>query len=299
MRRFLLLLLPCLSAVAQTPVVYYNFEEGSGTTITNLATGATVHGSLFGAAAAWDAGAPSAFTSTRGLRFDGNSVTNNGVRVATGFTPVAAGVQDADYTMAAWVKFEKPTGDNMVIGQIPPAGTADWLHLGIRDLKPYFGHYGADLGSLYNASTGVWVHLTWVYQGGAATGVQRLYVNGQLDNAVGDRIRIRRNDPLLIGTAESFTTVRSFKGVLDDLVIYSNALTRTQISFLANGGDPNALPAPTLADREFYTARLGAGNTWNLYEVVGFRHGAPANWWQAHQAAQVTDPASGLPVHRH
>ena len=280
---------------AQTPVVFYDFEEGGGSVITNQATGATVQGTLFGAAAAWVAGAPGAHAGSRALAFDGLTAAGGGVRVETGFTPTVAGVKDGDYTVAAWVQNQRAVGDSILLGQF----SATYLHLGFRDRLPYFGHHASDLGSLYPQPTNTWMHLAWVFEGGTASGVQRLYVNGVLDRAAGERVLMRTNDPLLVGATQNTGNIGSFQGLLDDLVIYSNALTRTQIAFLAGGGDPNALPAPVLSDRELYTAPFGPGGTWNLYEVVGFRHGRVDTWYNAFLNSTNLDPVASTGLRGH
>jgi hypothetical protein len=285
-----------ITARAQIPVIYYDFEAiGAGNVITNQAPSALVHGTVMGAAAQVVAGAPGSHTPGGGLLFDGVNAAGGGVRVETGFNPAGAGVNDGDYTMAAWVNFTKPTGDAMVFGQF--VGT--YLHLGLRNSLPHFGHHASDLADLYPLATGVWHHITWVYQGGSGSGVQRIYVNGSLTRAGGERVRMRTNDPLLIGTTQSTTTTTSFQGVLDEAVIYDQALTASQIAHLAGGGDPNALPAPELSDREFYTAPFGPGGTWHLYEVVGLRHGQVDSWWNAYQASTNLNPviATNVPGH--
>lgn len=272
------------------PTLYYDFEEGGGTVITNKSpTAGGTNGVLSGAAAAWVAGPAGSFTPANALQFDGVFPGSGGVWVDTLYGASGLGAGDYDYTVACWLNFRKTTGDCFIVGQ---SMNPNFVHLGFRNRNAHLGHYGADLTSSTLLDTGTWYHVAFVFEGGRTTGVQRIYINGVADRVVGDRIKIRDvATNLIVGSSDS-ASGRSYSGAADDLAIYSVALTESQVGYLAAGGNPMTVPAATSADREFFTAPHGSGGTWNLYERVGARHGAVTSWYGAYVAS--TSRVSGI-----
>jgi tetratricopeptide (TPR) repeat protein len=84
------------------------------------------------------------------------------------------------------------------------------------------------------ASDGQWHHLVGVYDGSHLS----LYVDGELDTTCTATGRIRRNDwPVFIGE-NSEQTNREWDGRIDDVLIYSYALTAEEVRALYEGKEP-------------------------------------------------------------
>ncbi len=185
------------AGAAPSPLIYYSFEEGGGTTISNRAPGVVTNGVLHGAAAAWTSGAPAGASPTGGLVFDGMNWNTGGVYIVTLYGADELGLQDTGYTTTAWIRFTKASGDAMVFGQITLG--SDWLHDGVRGSKAHLGHFGSDTTGLSTLQTGVWYHVAWQFE----QGTQRIFVNGRLDNFQRGRVAVRFADAVVIGDASA------------------------------------------------------------------------------------------------
>ncbi len=207
-------------------VVHYDFNEGSGTAIGNQAGDP---GELVNAhAGAWVAD---------GSPFDGSGYLNfpagaefgaDSQHVLTGLDASEIPVSgDVDYTMMAWTRFENTDGDNMVFGQ----SEGNVLHNGSRGGQYYMGHWGNDIGG-GTVEIGVWHHVAWRY----AAGVQSIIVDGV---QVGENARgaLAVESEILIGTTR-FDQDRSYTGDLDEVRIYSAALSDSFIESVAGLGQP-------------------------------------------------------------
>ena len=150
--------------------------------------------------------------------------------VDTGMTPADLGIEDAPYTMMARVRQEGPAaGDGMIFGQ----ATGEVLHNGSRDSVLYMGHWGADHGG-GSVAFDQWRHISFVYDGAD----QIIYVDGTevTRSTTGDKAGLgtgnKSKDNILIGLTRPDQD-RDFIGCLDDVRIYSAALTQEQIAFVA------------------------------------------------------------------
>jgi hypothetical protein len=270
------------------PLLYYDFSEGGGTTVTNLGSLA-VNGTLMGAA-----GDERWVTGPRGgaLELDGQNLPD-GDYISTALSAATLGLNSSNYTAAAWILFTKPTGDNMVFGQV--SATSNVLHLGVRNSRAHLGHWANDITGVAPLSTGVWYHVVWEYR----QGYQRIFLNGNLDAGPAARGLVAAASELIIG--QSGPAGWGFQGRLDDVVVYNQPLHLAQIRHLAAGGDPRALPSDELSGNPtFYTAPFGPGGTWNLYQYRGTLADRPRTWIDAeNQSAATPDPSgiSGLPGH--
>ncbi len=146
--------------------------------------------------------------------------------VDTGVIPSEAGIQNAPYTMMAWVRQTSlGDGDNndaMVFGQ----ASGNVLHNGARGTTPHQGHWGNDIsgGSIVLDQ---WTHYAWTYNG-AETGTLTIWQNGQAV-ATGEAGGLSASDdPILIGSTR-LDQNRDFIGQLDDVRIYCGALNAEQI----------------------------------------------------------------------
>lgn len=282
-----------VAAAAPKPVLYYDFEQQSGTTVANLGT---MGGSgTFVKTPLWVTGTPG--VEDGGLQFNGEAYATASY-VDTGILAGDMGVHKpgafAPFTMSAWIKGGKPEiegttyNDEFIFGQL--AGDKV-LHLGIRDQRPHFGNWGDDLtASGFFMQTGTWYHVVWQLD---ENNVQRIFVNGKIQairQSVG--VGLQQNLNIVIGT--STTANRTLKGACDDTAIFTNVLSVSQIQFLAAGGSPTNLPERLAFDDVLFTAPTGINNTWNLYRVLGVNSGLPQrSWYDAWRAAKNPDPVNG------
>ena len=142
---------------------------------------------------------------------------------------------DKAYSFAAWVRYDSQANDNMVFG----SNGGNVLHLGARNDQHWSGHWGDDINSGdLKTEVGVWHHVTWTNTPG---GLQSIYVDGELATSGGDgqfgAYGGNGVEALLVGTSRN---KGSFKGDLDDVRVYDETLTGTQIAALAT-----VIPEPT------------------------------------------------------
>jgi hypothetical protein len=108
----------------------------------------------------------------------------------------------------------------------------------VRGSQAHLGHWGNDLTGATVLSTGVWCHVTWLYEAGQ----QSIYVNGKRD--VGPLVRgmLGNVGNGIIGNASPANW--GFTSLLDEVCIFDGALNFGQIRALASGARATALPAP-------------------------------------------------------
>jgi hypothetical protein len=103
---------------------------------------------------------------------------------------------------------------------------------GIQKAEPQGSHW-ADLGGHREVSDGRWHHLVGVYDGSRLS----VYVDGELDATIGATGRARTNDwPVFIGE-NSEVANREWDGLIDDVRLYSYALSAKEIRTLYESAD--------------------------------------------------------------
>ena len=252
-----------------TPVIAYDFNEGSGTAIGNSGGGAA--GELVNAhAGAWVAsGGPDG---SGYLNFTQDGATGaESQHILTKINAVDIPVSgDVNYTMMAWARFDEwtPPGadddDRMIFGQLD----GNVLHNGARGSNFHMGHWGNDTNG-GSVTIGEWQHLTWHYQ----DGVQRILVNGEVVAEGEDKGALAVEDEIIIGTTRGDQD-RDFSGDLDDVRIYNEALPISVIQGIiaeasgggggggGEGGDLGGLTGVGLgADGFTFTLGEGASGT--------------------------------------
>ena len=235
-------LLPAVTALAQQPTLYYNFEGG---TLNNLGTlGGTGTGVNLGPAN-FVGGAPGGASSGGGLQLtaDGAADAGTGQFFNTGIGADPAGFHNGDYTAAAWVNLDSTAGDNMVFGQT----SGNLLHNGFRGANIHTGHWGADTTSSLTVSTGSWNHYAWTqltpatYGPGATGNAQLQYQNGYIVAVSGSGV-LNNTGNVAIGSSGNGG---GLVGTLDDVAAWSAPLRPNQVQYLAGGGNPLTIPAAT------------------------------------------------------
>ena len=198
----------------------WNFDEGSGTTAADssgLGNNATL------------AGAPTWVTGVHGTAIKLNGTTD----WAT--IPDAASLDATTaLTISAWVKPTKVATQYLVKKAV--SSTTDGYELGLSSAGKAFVRlnqaskadtYRVDSLTSY-PTNGTWIHLAATYDGTTI----RLYVNGVLEGSVAGPTSIKTNNLALTLGAEP-GGFRPFAGTLDDVRVYSTALTQAQITTLA------------------------------------------------------------------
>jgi len=223
------------TVLGDAPAAYWRFGEASGTTATDV-TGNGLNGTYTGGYT---------LGQTAGLNGDPDkAVSLNG---SNGYVSVASApaIQTNKVTIELWLKKGAATGSGMYVTKNVQVGVGPgtgWFELlntsdGNRLEFRVGGDVGANLDSVSSLAVGTWYDVVATYDGATAA----LYINGALDNSLPIAVvPAQTSDPLLIG--------RRIDGyynnaTLDELAIYPNALTATQVlSHWSASGVPPGTP---------------------------------------------------------
>ncbi len=281
---FVFLVAACPSAFAASCAALPNnitgWWPGEGTAGDLIGTN---NGALSGGATA---SAP-AFVGS-GFSFDG---TNGYVQF-----PDSPVFHPSNLTVEAWVKFSdlnsagsggSPAGQQYVVfKQNSRATTFEGFDLGkLRSGASDFFHFAVssssgqsvDILSTTAVSTGVWYHIAGV----RGSNFSQLYVNGQLQ-AQGSVSFAQDygNLPLFFGTSGQTSWDHKFKGVLDEVSLYSRALSSNELAAIYSAGaagkclspvittQPQSLLVPVGSNANFTVAAGGTaplGYQWRFY----------------------------------
>ena len=212
-------------------VVSLGFDEGSGTVASdgsalgnnaNLLNGAT-----------WGSGRLGG-----GLAVDGvNDIA------AVPNSSSLEGFTDA-FTVSAWVRRPaSQSGWRAVVSRQLTTNSVDQFHLSFYNGQPRFGVNTTNGGNQYvgagTASLGQWVHLAGVYDGATI----KLYVDGMQRasmNKTGSILSSSR--PVLVAGDANGTgplaAIQNLAGSVDEVRLYTEALSGAEIAALANPGTP-------------------------------------------------------------
>lgn len=239
-------------------VAYWPFEEGSGTTVADVAAGHS--GTLQNMDNTnWVATDLPLLTSTAALDFNG---TNEYIDVAsydgvTGSTP---------RTLSAWVKVPSTgAGDNAILSWGVDSGGKKWIFR-VQVGNGQAGAARVEVNGGYIVGTtdlrdDQWHHVAAVLpQGKNNVKDMILYVDGTGDGvsaSQGKAISTATGRDVQIGQDHSS---REFKGQMDDVAIWDHALTGGQIGLLAAGAAP---------DSPVVSVLTGLRANWPLDAVLG------------------------------
>ena len=216
-------------------VAAYNFNEGSGTTVTD-ASGNGITGNIFGA------------TWTTGGR-NGNALSFNGSSSYVDLGNPALLQITGSMTWSAWVEAAaNPADDGQIVAKSDDA--SGWQLKTSPDTGPHtFGVRVAGatntLAQRYSTtvrSLNVWYHVAGVYNASAQT--LDIYVNGVLDNGTlsGTIPASQINSAVNVNIGRRSGGFY-FNGVIDDVRIYNRALSQAEIQ--ADMNTPVGTPTPT------------------------------------------------------
>lgn len=206
-------------------VAHYSFDEGSGSVAFDSSHFGN-HGSIDGATRVEG-------KSGNALMFDGNDdkiyiENSNGVAVTGAIT------------VEAWVKPKIGRTFNGILSKGRRAGCGysceDYRLLVAGDVA-LFGFSDAtspaqEVSSSTELESDTWYHIAGTWDGTTRDGGIRIYINGELDNtATSTKTSITDRYDLVIGggTNDDSHADRRFRGTLDEVKIYSRALTAEEI----------------------------------------------------------------------
>lgn len=189
------------------PIAYWTFDEGSGTTA-NDSMG-SYNGVITGAT--WIAG----YGGGSALHFDSME----------DYVDIGGADISGAWTAVMWVNREASTIGSVLFGSVDYGIKLEQWPNVHRVGITRFGT--EDYSFNYTAPLGQWVHLAFV---GTATETQ-LYVNGTLQ----DTLPVAIHMPMYrIGGREPLTPDDYLAGVLDEAIVYDQALSRAQIAAIYN-----------------------------------------------------------------
>ncbi len=142
-----------------------------------------------------------------------------------------------NFSISLWVKFTSfATGDHSMV--CSGAGSSNATPIFFQNdsiaVSKVFFELGSATGRVINGttlSTGVWYHFVVVYNGSTI----KIYLNGSEDGSVNYSSANLEAGSFVVGENVWDKSSAPFDGVIDDLAIFSRALTATEISNLYNG----------------------------------------------------------------
>lgn len=156
-------------------------------------------------------------------------------------------------SIVLWVNFDATdAGENSMMVQRGTDATTWGIAFELEDNKPRFqivhtegGTHQHSLIGATTLNTGTWYHLAGVWDG---TNL-RIYVNGTEDsnspsNVGAGTLRVNANDTITLGSLEAGG--REVDGKMDEIAIFDDVLTSTEINDIKDNGLTGAVSATTI-----------------------------------------------------
>jgi hypothetical protein len=250
--------LPVFFRIAPPPVAYYPFDEGTGTS-TRDASG-NGHTGTFQGGVTWVPGQFGSAVHINGT--DGVVVVANG----TGLNPTSA------ITISAWIKADSWADGNRRIVQ---KGDNDNQYRLLEEGNVFkFDLSGVTNGTLTTTlpSTGVWHQITATYDGAT----MKIYVDGVVvaQQAASGNISTTTNSLYIGSKGIGGTLGNHFLGSIDDVRIYSVALSAEYVGYLQNWVDEDVgsvgLAGSTLLTDGLYTVTASGADIGGTADAFHF-----------------------------
>jgi hypothetical protein len=229
-----------------SPAVFYNFDA----TMTNTGTGTATVGNNYNTTYTFDRNA----VSSKALA--ANSVTS----ISSALFPQA----NNSRTVSFWVKFNAINSSVQNLFSFGSGVPTKAFCLQVN-ASGYllFSNYQNQFISTFSPLANQWYHITTTYD--KATGYAKLYVDGVLKYTTINMPLAIDNSAFYIGSIVGVQT--SINAVMDDLGIYTEALTESQVNvlFTSNPVTPSQNIVNGTFDANTYTSTLGAYNSWSGY----------------------------------
>jgi hypothetical protein len=215
------------ASIDQDLVLYYAFDEGKGDTVKDLSgTGndGTIHG------AEWVDG-----------RF-GKALEFNGIDTYVDCGDSESLQIEKEITLAAWVNMavlaSQMHSDSRIVARENSGAGAPWASYGLTANGNATGflafEISADTNDVYPKQTtlleaGVWYHVAGVYDGSTCD----IYVDGVKEGSLPQTGNLVMNPDIntMVG-ADVNRNIEFFQGIIDEVVIYSRALSPEEIKTL-------------------------------------------------------------------
>ena len=205
------------------PILYVDFEDGAVDS-TDQGNDGDVNGNI-----TFDAeGAERGSTPSTAGDFNGGYINFPGVDLSGIIQDIEG---ENSYTLSAWIKPSDLGGNKFLWGQ-----TSQGIHNGIRNGGfLHQAHWGADTNGATNLSAfdGEWIHAAWVYDGDSDIGI--IYLNGEVDWEGGKRAP-NGSGNLIVGGSNGGGD--NYRGLVDDVAVWMEALPAGSIKSLAEGVSP-------------------------------------------------------------
>ena len=236
-------------------VGHWAFDESSGSTTADSSANHD-NGTLFGSVL------PTFVAGKAGNAISLNS--SNGQYIYIGNVIDFSG--NVEFTVSAWI--QTTTSSNGAVVYKQQYGYRSGYCMTINGSGPYGAPNKADFygsSSGYNGVTGTsnindgaWHQIVGTYKAG---GLLTIYVDGKLENSTASESMIGSSYPLLFGAYYNGGAVPTFNGLIDDVQIYDNALSATQIGYLySNPGQVVPEPSSMILTMIGFLAALAFGN---------------------------------------
>ncbi len=248
------------------PIAYWNFDEGSGTSLQDVSSGGNT-GTLTNMDSSTD------WVSAKygkGLDFDGS---NDYVIINDDTT-----IKPTDISVSAWFNSRNVTTNQRIISKTEGSGYQ--LSLNENSACPLNTLcFVLNLGGTYysasyatsNLTNDTWYHATGTFDGSTIN----LYLNGQLVGTTAQSGTITHGAyPLCIGsetTTGACTGGQYFNGKIDDVKIFDEALSQSQVAWEYNQGKP--IFHMKLDQSEFFDCNGSASGTADVCESMFGNHG--------------------------
>ena len=259
---FLLALTFYLGTGYASLIVHYTFDDNDASNGGTGPDGTAIGGSEFVDS---DAG-PAA-----GRAWQGNRTGANNAYIRTNLTGNNLGMGSGGvYTAMAWINWAGISGsnDHMVFGQEDGPGNNAQLHHGIRSEGPnpnadniHFGGWGRDISDAGTVPPGEWTHVTWQYDGST----KRVFVNGVETSAQSGENQSNPGLPVIVGghgRDAADPAGQSFNGLLDEVRIYDEVLSASQIQEISSL--IQVPPGPTVTQFQSDLAFIKSGESATL-----------------------------------
>ncbi|MCP4450207.1 MAG: hypothetical protein GY809_02000 [Planctomycetes bacterium] len=178
-------------------------------------------------------------------------------------------IDSRSFTVAMWINSSAVSGDQVVFGQHESGSQNLSLHYRITGSGVVrMGFYSNDLDSPSGVITeGTWTHLAFVYD--FESGDRSIYADGvQIAQASGVNPYLGTAGDTRIG---QWNNNQYFDGMIDDVQLYHNALTESEIQSIMNGlGNPNMASSPNPEDASQDVLRDSV-LSWTPGEMAGTR----------------------------
>jgi hypothetical protein len=150
----------------------------------------------------------------------------------------------ANISMSVWVKLDSITGSRPFVAKRNGSGIQYLFRIKTgTGGKVSFFIGGSELLSAASLSTGVWTHLC-VSKAGTGANTTKLYINGSLDSQANVSNPPDTNADFTLG----FDSVEAalLDGQMQDVAIWTAALTADEAAALAKGGSPQMIQRASL-----------------------------------------------------